>query len=88
MVAGASVSDTKRVQASQFVPSIFIVQELQMPSRRNVRPFQADGGWSIAQDDALILPHRANPRGWDSRERQGFCVAKAKHAAPAAMPIG
>jgi hypothetical protein len=25
---------------------------------------------SIAQDDALILPHRANPRGWDFWERQ------------------
>jgi hypothetical protein len=25
---------------------------------------------SIAPDDELILPHRANPRGWDLRERQ------------------
>jgi hypothetical protein len=25
---------------------------------------------SIAPDDALILPHRANPHGWDFRERQ------------------
>jgi len=25
---------------------------------------------SIAQDDALILPQRANPRGWNFRERQ------------------
>jgi DNA-binding winged helix-turn-helix (wHTH) protein len=25
---------------------------------------------SIAPDDALILPHRANPDGWDFRERQ------------------
>jgi hypothetical protein len=24
---------------------------------------------NIAQDDALILPHRANPRGWNFRER-------------------
>jgi hypothetical protein len=24
----------------------------------------------IAPDDALILPYRANPRGWDFRERQ------------------
>jgi hypothetical protein len=27
---------------------------------------------SIAPDDALILPHRANPRGWNFRERQGL----------------
>jgi hypothetical protein len=26
---------------------------------------------SIASDNALIPPHRANPRGWDFRERQG-----------------
>src|SRR5262249_25946671 len=25
---------------------------------------------SIASNDALILPHRANPSGWDFRERQ------------------
>jgi hypothetical protein len=25
---------------------------------------------SIVSDDALILPHRANPRGWNFRERQ------------------
>jgi hypothetical protein len=27
---------------------------------------------SIASDDALILPHRANPRGWNFRERQDY----------------
>ena len=30
---------------------------------------------SIASDDALILPHRANPHGWNFRERQGRSVA-------------
>jgi hypothetical protein len=25
---------------------------------------------NIASDDALILPHRANPQGWNFRERQ------------------
>ena len=28
----------------------------------------------IASDDALILPHRANPDGWNFRERQGACA--------------
>jgi hypothetical protein len=27
---------------------------------------------NIASDDALILPHRANPAGLNFRERQGF----------------
>jgi hypothetical protein len=27
---------------------------------------------SIVPDDALILPHRANPAGSDFRERQGL----------------
>jgi hypothetical protein len=28
-------------------------------------------------DDALILPHRANPAGLNFRERQGTCLACA-----------
>ena len=28
---------------------------------------------SIALDDALILPHRANPHGWNFRERIRIC---------------
>src|SRR5260221_14482921 len=43
--------------------------------RRDLKRFATDvrNRWrmaSIASDDALILPHRANPHGWNFRERQ------------------
>src|SRR5712691_4826223 len=37
---------------------------------------------SIASDDALILPHRANPHGWNFRERQVQDLAFAVHGTP------
>jgi hypothetical protein len=38
---------------------------------------------SIASDDALILPHRANPRGWNFRERQ---VIRVDTVCPSYVP--
>ncbi|SRR6266478_641785 len=35
---------------------------------------------SIVADDALILPHRANPRGWNFRERQDQSVSPSCRA--------
>jgi hypothetical protein len=35
---------------------------------------------NIALDDALILPHRANPTGLNFRERQGFETSDLKTA--------
>jgi hypothetical protein len=43
---------------------------------------------SIASDHAMILPHRANPRGYDFRERQldTEALSLLKRAAPLPPP--
>jgi hypothetical protein len=42
---------------------------------------------NIASDDALILPHRANPAGLNFRERQGRIMrASAQVTAPVRSP--
>jgi hypothetical protein len=43
---------------------------------------------NIASDDALILPHRANPAGLNFRERQGCRQAHSRRVDPCcAIPI-
>jgi hypothetical protein len=42
---------------------------------------------NIASDDALILPHRANPQGWNFRERQVAISGIPAHIARMATPV-
>jgi hypothetical protein len=43
---------------------------------------------SIASDDALILPHRANPHGWNFRERQDEVFGTHRSTLPNANRFG